>query len=103
MTTSNGASQTIDLSQLENLIEAEKFEEAQKLLKDYFTQPLSPEERGEAYINVASAYLDIVNYFNKQRAELLETSLKALEGLDKQRRQLDDLIDLDKVRKQIKG
>lgn len=95
--------QQIDLSQLENLIEAEKFEEARKLLIGYFKQPLSPQERGEAYINVASAYLDIANYFNRQRAELLETSLMALQDLDEQRKQLDNLIDLDKVRKQIKG
>ncbi len=93
---------SVDLSKLEQLVEEENFEQAQSMLVDYFSQPLTPEERGQAYIEVASVYLDIANYFNKQKAELLEAGIKALAELDKQRKQLDDLIDLDKVRKAIK-
>src|SRR5438552_1756076 len=93
----------IDLLQLEQLVEDEKFEQARALLVSYFSQPLSPEERGQAYVDVASVYLDITNYFNKQRVELMESAAKSLADLNKQSAELDDLINLDKVRKSIKG
>ena len=94
--------QTIDISQLESLIEADKFDEAKELIASYFKQPLSTEERGQAYLDVASTYLDIANHFNKERAELLESSVKALEDLNKKDKSLEDLISLQNIRNKLK-
>ncbi len=91
------------LSEIKNLLDQEKFEEAKVLMEAYFIEPLPEEERGQAYLNIVEMYVDMATHFGQQKKELLQTALTTLEEIDKKGRNLEDIINLDKIRKQIKG
>jgi hypothetical protein len=92
----------IDISQIQNLLEQEKFAEAKLLLEQFFGQELTSEERGSAYLNVAEMYMDIATHFNQQKRDLLKSALDNLSDFDKKGNQLDDMIQIAKVREDLK-
>lgn len=90
-----------DAAQFKSLAESGRDAEAEKYLADFFKQALTPAERGEALVALASLYIEAENSRNRQYLEYLEGAIEMLKSLEKQEKKLEDQIDLDLARQQI--
>lgn len=77
--------------------------DAMGYLEDFLKQSLSPAERGEALVAVASLYIEAENSKNRQYLEFLDNAIKFLKSLEKEEKKLEDGIDLDLARHQIQN
>lgn len=94
----------IDTKNLEQLVEQKKWTEAKKLLEEFFNSiELSGEEKGEIFTKLASIHMQIVNNINKRYEKSLDEMISALKKIDAKESEVNDKIDLAKVRSEIKG
>lgn len=73
---------TVNLDKLEELMKAEKWPEAKKMLDDYFTDTKDPAERGKEHVTYARLYLQVMTRLNNQYLSVLEEGVDALKALD---------------------
>ncbi len=66
------------IQKLESLLKEGKLDEARALIKETVSAPLTDTEAGEAYVSLASAYLDAANAADAEYIQALE---KAVAGL----------------------
>ncbi len=96
--------QKFDEKKLKILLEEKKFDEAKNFLEDYFKNlELTDEEKGAIYVNYASVYMQVMNDLNRQYSENLDEALNVLKKIDAKESEVNDKIDLAKVRSEIKG
>lgn len=93
---------SLDAQKLEELLSANKLDEAQALVQDFLAQDLSKEEKGEAYIDMASLYMRVATKLNQEYSEFLAETIKSLQELDKRESQIGDSIDLAVTRNTLK-
>lgn len=96
--------QNFDDKKLKNLLEEKKFDEAKKFLEDYFKNlELTESEKGAVFVNYASIYMQVMNDINRQYSKALDEALNILKKIDAKESEVNDKIDLAKVRSEIKG
>lgn len=94
--------QNFDDKKLKSLLEEKKFDEAKKFLEEYFKNlELTEEEKGAIYVNYASIYMQVMNDINRQYSESLGEALNILKKIDAKESEVNDKIDLAKVRSEI--
>jgi hypothetical protein len=93
--------QSVNVKELIDLLNNGKSEEAEKRLEIFFKSSLTPEEKGEALVSLASMHMEIVNSKNRQYLELLDNAIMLFKNLEKQEQKLEDNIDLNLARHQI--
>lgn len=74
---------TIDTTEIESLLEAEKWEEARGLLDKYLSRALTEKEKGEIYTNFAQVYLKVQNEINKKYEEVLDNAIATAKDITK--------------------
>lgn len=89
------------ISQLEKLLGEKKIPEARTLLKELLEQKMTPEERGESLVNMATMYIDIMNSLDGQYEAALKEAVAGLRDLDKQEMKQRDDDKLKKVRESL--
>jgi hypothetical protein len=92
----------MDIKLFEKLLEEEKPQEAIALLKVYLQQPLTDEEKGGLYIAFATAYMKIKTQANKDYLAELKEIASTLKDVQKAEQQVDDAINLDQIRRELK-
>jgi len=93
----------LDTKQLEQKLTAQDWDGAKQVLRDFFDQEMTPQERGEAYVAAAELYLQVNNAIDKQYSEELASAIKNLQQLDQSEKKLDDAGGLIDARKAIKN
>lgn len=91
---------SLNLVHLIELTEQNKTEEAAKMVSEYFGS-LTPAERGQAYVDLGTAYLQMVVDNQTKLATILENQLNQLKALDKAEKEVMDELDLQQVRNQL--
>lgn len=92
---------TIDTTKLEQLLTEEKWDEAKKILDQYFQGDLTPEQRGGAYVQLASIYLQVNNRLNRQYEQTLDDALAVLKSINTSEAVAKDTAAVDDAKRQI--
>jgi hypothetical protein len=90
------------IKDLEKLLSENKISEAQEIIKSIIDEKLTSKDRGEALVNIASVYLDIMNSIDEQYAEALKIAVKDLKKLDENISKDTDAEKLREVRESLK-
>jgi len=88
----------IDEQKLEDLMRENKLDEAREYIKQSILEPLSDVEKGEAIVLVTSAYMKLMNGINEEYRDSLQDILDELRSVDKMKEEVDQEIELKKVR-----
>ncbi len=91
---------TLNLVQLIELSEQNKTKDAAKLVSEYF-EALTPAERGKAYLDLGTVYLQMVASNQTKLAAILEDQINQLKALEKAEKAVLDDLDLQQVRNQL--
>jgi hypothetical protein len=91
----------IDTQKLENLLVEGKKDESREYIKSIIQAPLSKSERGDAIIQMTTAYMSIMNKINAEHKSLLEETLAELKEVNKLETSMNEDIDLKKVRAEL--
>lgn len=89
--------------ELERLLSEGKQEEAKQLLREMLSAPLSDEERGALLVGFAAAYLALQNSVSATQRDALEEEIAGLEEIDRLSRDIDEKLELAKVRSSLHG
>lgn len=81
-----------DHNQLEQLLAEGKLSEAKALLEAYFSAQATPEEEGEAYVNLAAIYLKIQNDLDEKYLEVLDEAVEQLTNLSDGRKRISEKV-----------
>lgn len=92
----------LDTKKLEALLAKENWAEAKKLLEDYLSSDLTPEEKGAAYVKFASVYLDVMNRLNEAYKETLEEAVAFGEEVKAKEKEIREKAGASAVKEQIK-
>ena len=93
--------QTDKIKELEKLLSEKKTDEAKALIKGIVLEKMTPEEKGESLVNIASMYLDIMNKIDRQYEQALKDALTGLKDLDNRESKAKDEESLRKVRESL--
>lgn len=88
----------IDEKKLEDLMRENKLDEAREYIRQSILAPLSDVERGEAIVLVTTAYMKLMNGINEEYRDSLQDILDELRSVDKMKEEVDQEIELKKVR-----
>lgn len=91
----------IDTQKLENLLAENKNDEAREYIKSIIQVPLSKLEKGDAIIQLTTAYIGIINKINLEHKSLLEDTLTELKSLNKEETKATEELDLKKIRAEL--
>ena len=86
------------LSQFEELLKAEKFEEAKQLLSTFGSLQTTPEESAEAKLFITHLYLKLTNAVDGAYLGELEDAMQKLKILDAKEREIDEKAKLIQAR-----
>ncbi len=89
------------IKDLEKLLSENKIPEAQEIIRGIIAEKLTNDDRGEALVNLASVYLDIMNSIDEQYAEALKSAVSDLKNLDIKISEETDTEKLKKVRESL--
>jgi hypothetical protein len=92
---------TLDVKTLVQLLHNHQLDEAKKCLSDFFAQPLTAEERGNAQFTLAATYLELQTEVNEVYTGLLTDAIKRLTELSALERQAKDRMDIARVKSEI--
>lgn len=93
----------LNQQQLAQLLEAEQWDEAGNLITRYLDQlSLTKEDKSKAYLQFAATYLGVMNALNDAYERNLEEALSGLKALEKKEKEINEKIDLARVRGDIK-
>lgn len=83
------------------LLGAARKKEIENAISAAFSEPLSQEEKGEAYVTLASAYLDVAcSVLERQKAEL-ERMLADFKEIGEAEREFGEKVKLAEVRAEL--
>jgi len=91
----------IDTTKLESLLEAKKFDEAKKLLEEYFKSHLTGEEKASLYLDFAGTYLSVMNKINGRYNAAMRSVLEDLEKVDSAEKDAKHRLKLVEVRSSL--
>lgn len=94
--------QDLNIENIIQLVESGEEEKAAELVSEFFTT-FQPEDRGAAYVALASAYTKLIAQNRTELANVLESQLAELRKLDKEEKALLDEVDLAQVRNQLQS
>ncbi|MFA6339245.1 MAG: hypothetical protein WCW87_04305 [Candidatus Paceibacterota bacterium] len=92
-----------DLSNILKLVEEKKFLEAKTELEKVLNTDLTSEEKGDLYIQFASLYMEVMNAINDKYSTALRKVVKSLKDVDREEKVLDERLNLEKVRSELKN
>lgn len=92
--------ESLNIADLISLTENNKTDEAAKIVSDYFDN-LPPEEKGKAYVALASIYMQMVAENNQKMANLLDLQLMQLKEIDKAEKEMLENAELEDVRSKL--
>lgn len=95
------ASLPIDTVQIQHLIEEKNFVEAKKIIDAVIDQKLSPAEKGEIYVKIASIYLEITNKLNRQYIEELDNTIDLLKQVNNSEKSSGEELKLAEVKQNL--
>lgn len=93
---------TINIAQIDELLRADKFDDAKALVQKVLAQPLNDEEKAKSFVSFTTAYIKIMNAINDRYDRALSDVIKDLESLEKENRNLSDKVAIAKVRMSLK-
>lgn len=91
----------IDTKKLEELLAAEKWDEAKVILEDYFKADWPAEDRGAVLANLASIYLEVNNKIGREYERTLDEAILALKEIKSREKKIDDKIKMAKIKSEI--
>ncbi|MEN9649173.1 MAG: hypothetical protein RL094_140 [Candidatus Parcubacteria bacterium] len=95
------ASLPVDFAKLEDLISHKDFVGAKKIIDDVVDQNLSPQQKGEVYVKVASIYLTISNKLSAAYLEQLDSTLDLIKQATKSEKKTDDDFKMVEVQQNL--
>jgi len=87
--------------QLQELLDAQKWDQAKELLDSYLNSPLSLEEKGAAYVAFVSTYLEMVNRIQEQYLNELDKLLESIKVIKRQELEVVDELERIGVQKEF--
>lgn len=91
----------IDTTKLEALLEGKNFDEAKKLLSDYFNQTMSSEQQASLHLDLATLYLQVMNKINGRYIGSLQSVLGDLDEINKTEKKAKNSLNLAEVRSSL--
>ena len=91
----------IDTTKLESLLQGKNFEEAKKIIADYFKQTMTSEQRASLQLDLATLYLQVMNKINGRYIDTLKKAVGDLDEIDKAEKKSKDTLNLAEVRSSL--
>jgi len=92
----------INNSELLDRLEKKDWAGAKELLLAYFESASDEEEKGRFFTALTSIYLEINNQLNQDYEQALDIGANVLRETKKTKRELGDVLDIKKIREQLK-
>ncbi len=92
----------IDISHIESLLEAKKFDEAKVLMREMVAAPLEDSEESSAITGFAMTYVDLVNAINIQYRDALLHAISDIKKINAAEIGTNEKFRLDGVKKSLK-
>lgn len=87
-------------STLQKLLDEKKFDEAKRYIEEALSSGVSDQEKVD-YVNLAEAYLDVMNDINDEYIGVLQDAVKALEQVKKSEKETASTFGLMEVRAKL--
>ena len=93
---------SISIEQLETALASNDVATAEQILLDYFgKEPLTQKEQGQATVEFAMQYMQLVNQLNQDYLEALQDTVAVLLQNQKAQSKLIDSVDLKEARAKL--
>jgi hypothetical protein len=93
----------IDIKNIELLLENKKYEEVQALIKEVVGSEISDEEKGAAFVGLASAYIDISNAIDTRYRDALQEAVDGMMAINKAESKTNDKVRIEEVKSSLKA
>ena len=91
----------IDTTKLEALLKGKNFEEAKKILSDYFSENMTSEQQASLHLDLATLYLQVMNKINGRYIASLKSILGDLDDINLTEKKSKDSLNLAEVRSSL--